>query len=129
MTNTLGLNNVNGGVIGNFTPITTTVDLAKKPELGAVGSHDLGITIPAGKFIVGAFIKNKENDLVGDGASVALVCGNADFIDATEVAGIKGSGIGGCFEGHYIEADTEVELEVSTADLTAGTLEIGILYM
>ena len=53
MTNTLGLNNVNGGVIGNFTPITTTIDLTKKPELGKVGAHDLGLTIPAGKFIVG----------------------------------------------------------------------------
>ena len=29
----------------------------------------------------------------------------------------------------YIEEDTEVELEVASADLTAGTLEIGILYM
>lgn len=33
MTNTLGLNNVIGGVIGNFTPVTTTINLAKNQNL------------------------------------------------------------------------------------------------
>ena len=95
----------------------------------AVGKLGLGIYAPAGSIIVGAFIKNKENDLAGAGASIALVCGNADLIDATEVAAVKASGVGGCFEGHYIEADTEIEIEVTDAAVTGGTLEVGILYM
>lgn len=115
-------------VEGGVGTLNTKVIKEVKAEV-PVGKLGLGIYVPAGSIVVGAFIKNKENDLVGDGASVALVCGNADFIDATEVAVLKGAGVGGCFEGHYIEANTEVELEVTTADLTAGTLEIGILYM
>jgi hypothetical protein len=109
---------------------TLNTKVIKKVKAEApVGKLGLGFYVPAGSIVVGAFIKNQKNDLVGDGATVALTCGNVDFIDATAVATIKGSGVGGCFEGHYIEADTEVELEVATAPLTDGTLEIGILYM
>lgn len=109
---------------------TLNTKVIKKVKAEApVGKLALGIYVPAGSIVVGAFIKNQKNDLVGANATIALTCGNSDFIDATAVATIKGSGIGGCFEGHYIEADTEVELEVAGGALTAGTLEIGILYM
>jgi hypothetical protein len=98
--------------------------------LAEVGKTGLGIKVPAGSIVVGAFIKNKKNDLVYEGApTVALVCGDADLIDATAVAELKGAGVGGCFEGHYIEEDTEVELEVAVADITDGTLSVGVLYM
>lgn len=115
-------------VEGGAGTLNTKVIKEVKAE-APVGKTGLGIYVPAGSIIVGAFVKNKQNDLIGDGATIALVCGNADLIDATGVAVIKGSGVGGCFEGHYIEADTEIELEVATADVTAGTLEIGVLYM
>lgn len=113
---------------GGIGTLNTKVIKEVKAE-ASVGKEGLGVYVPAGSIIVGAFIKNKENDLIGNGASIALVCGNADLIDATSVAVLKGTGVGGCFEGHYIEADTELEIEVTGANVTDGMLEIGILYM
>lgn len=115
-------------VEGGIGTLNTKIIKEVKAE-AEVGKLGLGVYVPAGSMVVGAFIKNKENDLIGDGASIALVCGNADFIDATTVASLKASGVGGCFEGHYIEVDTELELEVTGAPVTSGMLEIGILYM
>ena len=109
---------------------TLNTKVIKKVKAEApIGKLPLGIYVPAGSIVVGAFIKNQKNDLVGDDATIALTCGNLDFIDANNVATVKGSAVGGCFEGLYVEADTEVELEIANAPLTAGTLEIGILYM
>lgn len=114
-----------GGVIGNFTPKATLFDCKDTP----VGNTNVGIYVPAGKVVVGCVVKNKADDLVGAGASIAITCGNQDLINATEVGAIKGGCAGGCFEGVYAEADTEIQIEVTGGALTAGTLEVIVIYV
>lgn len=129
MTNTLGLNNVNGGVIGNFTPITTTIDLAKKPELGVVGAHDLGITIPAGKFIVGAFIKNPKGDLAEVEGTLTVTVDGQDEVTATAASALKGKGVAAiASEPYYLEEEANILLTVATAAVTEGTITVGVIY-
>lgn len=129
MTNTLGLNNVNGGVIGNFTPITTTVDLAKKPELGEVGAHDLGITIPAGKFIIGAFIKNPKGDLAEVEGTLTVTVDGQDEVTATAASALKGKGVAAiASEPYYLEEEANILLTVATAAVTEGTITVGVIY-
>lgn len=129
MTNTLGLNNVNGGVIGNFTPITTTVDLAKKPELGEVGAHDLGITIPAGKFIVGAFIKNPKGDLAEVAGTFTVTVDEQNEVPATAASALKGKGIAAiASEPYYLEEEANIFLTVATSAVTEGTITVGVIY-
>lgn len=129
MTNTLGLNNVNGGVIGNFTPITTTIDLAKKPELGAIGAHDLGLKIPAGKFIVGAFIKNPKGDLAEVEGTLTVTVDGQNEVDATAASALKGKGVAAISsEPYYLEEEANILLTVATAAITAGTITVGVIY-
>ena len=114
MTNTLGLNNVNGGVIGNFTPITTTIDLAKKPELGKVGAHDLGLTIPAGKFIAG---------------TLTVTVNGQNEVTATAASALKGKGVAAiAAEPKYLEADANIVLTVATSAIKEGTITVGVIY-
>lgn len=129
MTNTLGLNNVNGGVIGNFTPITTTIDLAKKPELGAIGAHDLGLKIPAGKFIVGAFIKNPKGDLAEVEGTLTVTIDGQNEVTATAASALKGKGVAAISaEPYYLEEEANILLTVATAAVTEGTITVGVIY-
>lgn len=125
----LGLDNVNGGVIGNFTPITTTIDLAKNPALGAIGVHNLGLTIPAGKFIVGAFIKNPKGDLAEVEGTLTVTIDAQNEVTATAASALKGKGVAAISaEPYYLDEDANVFLTVATAAVTAGTITVGVIY-
>lgn len=129
MTNTLGLNNVNGGVIGNFTPITTTIDLSKKPEIGKVGTHDLGLTIPAGKFIVGAFIRNPKGDLAEVAGTLTVTVDGQNEVTATAASALKGKGVAAiAAEPYCLEEDANIFLTVATSAITEGTITVGVIY-
>jgi hypothetical protein len=129
MTNTLGLNNVIGGVIGNFTPVTTTINLAKKPELGEVGAHDLGLTIPAGKFIVGAFIRNPKGDLEEVAGTLTVTIDGQNEVPATAASALKGKGVAAiASEPYYLEEDANIILTVATSAITEGTITVGVIY-
>lgn len=96
-----------------------------------VGDYPLGVTIPAGAIVIGAYIKNVENDLAGGGsATLALNAGTNALVSGATVATLKGKAKGGAIAtGVYVDADTELKLVVGTAALTGGTLEVGVLYM
>lgn len=127
MTN--GLTNVSGGVVGNLTPITITVDLTKEPALGTVGAHGLGVKIPAGKFILGAFIRNPKGDLAEVSGTLAVTIDSQGETEATAASALKGAGVAAwAAEPYYLEEEAEVTLTVATAAVTAGTITVGVIY-
>lgn len=121
---------VRGGVIGCFTPKEILIDIAEHPELGAVGDNGLGLKVPAGKFIYGAYVKNLADDLASDGsATVSVKVGANGVTAATAFATVKGSGVGALAAVPKINKDeVEVKLTVGTAALTAGKLAVGVIY-
>lgn len=121
---------VRGGVIGCFTPKEILIDIAEHPELGAVGTNKLGLKVPAGKFIYGAYVKNLADDLAADGsATVSVKVGANAVTAATAIATIKGAGVGALAAVPKIDkAEVEVALTIATANLTAGKLAVGVIY-
>ena len=130
MTNTLGLTSVNGGVVGNFTPIATTIDIADKPELGVVGANKLGIKVPAGKFLVGAYIKNTADDADAAGTgTLSVTVGDNALTTAKAVKDLKGTGLAAIKATPvFLTAETDVTLTVATAAVTKGTFTICVIY-
>lgn len=127
------LRNVSGGVVGHMTPVEITVDLAKNPELGTIGDHALGVTIPAGKFILGGYIKNLADDL-SDGASntatLQVKVGTTGVTTATAISTLKGDGLCAIDDAPALnEAAAALTLTVATADITAGKVTVGVIYM
>jgi hypothetical protein len=124
-----GLTNVRGGVVGNLTPVTITIDLAKEPELGTVGAHGLGFKIPAGKFVLGAFIRNPKEDLAEVAGTLAVTVDGQEETEATAASALKGKGVAAlAAEPYYLEEEAEVTLTVATANVTAGTITVGVIY-
>lgn len=120
------LRKINGGVVGGFTPISTVVTGALD-----VGSNASGIKIPAGKLVVGGYIKNLKNDLAGvSGATVGLKVGTDEIISATTIANLKGKQVA-TIDTSPTSVLTEKDLYVAiaTANITACTLEIGAFYI
>jgi len=120
------LRKVDGGVIGNFTPKNISIDANGV----LVGDLTTGLKVPAGKFIVGAYIKNMKNDLTAGGsATLAVKVGSAVILTATAIASVKGGGACIVVGSPVItSAISDVKLTVATANLTAGTLEVGVIY-
>ena len=117
-----------GGVIGCFTPVEVVVDIDEK--LGKVGNHEVGIKVPANKFVYGVYIKNDKDDLAGDAtAKIGVKVGaTAELADLT-VDGLKGKGKAKLVqEALYVDAEADVYLTVATANLTAGKINVGVIY-
>ena len=116
------------GVIGCFTPVEVVVNIDEK--LGKVGNHEVGIKVPANKFVYGVYIKNDKDDLAGDAtAKIGVNVGTtAELADLT-VAGLKGKGKAKLIaDALYVDAEADVYLTVATADLTAGKINVGVIY-
>ena len=123
------LRKVSGGVIGHFTPKEMVIDLAETPLKGAVGSNLIGMKIPAGKFIVGAYLKNLDNALAGTGATMGITVGSDAVLTGAALADVKGKGVGVIDATPAFEAyEADVKLVVGTAALTAGKLTVGVIY-
>ena len=117
-----------GGVIGCFTPVEVVVDIDE--NLGKVGNHEVGIKVPANKFVYGVYIKNDKDDLAGDAtAKIGVNVGaTAELADLT-VAGLKGKGKAKLIaDALYVDAEADVYLTVATAALTAGKINVGVIY-
>lgn len=117
-----------GGVIGCFTPIEVVVDIDE--ELGKVGDHEVGIKVPANKFVYGVYIKNDKDDLAGDAtAKISVKVGTTAELSDLTVAGLKGKGKAKLIaDALYVDAATDVYLTVTTAALTAGKINVGVIY-
>ena len=84
------LRKVSGGVVGHFTPKELVVDATKL----SVSANNIGLKVPANKFVYGAYIKNEANDLASDGeATVKVTVGTTDVISATGISNLKGKGV------------------------------------
>ena len=120
------LRKVSGGVIGHFTPKEITVDAAKL----AVSANNIGLKVPANKFVYGAYIKNEANDLASRGAAtVKVTVGSTDVISATGISDLKGKGVAVLDSSpDFASAEREVKLTVATAAYTAGKLIVGVIY-
>ena len=117
------LRHVSGGVIGHFTPKERTFDVKENLENYKQGNNTIGLRVPAGKFLVGAYIKNPKNDLAG--GNVGVKVGETVVVEASNVKGTGSAYI--LQQPLYLATATEVELAV-TADLTAGNLTVGVIY-
>ena len=120
------LRKVSGGVVGHFTPKELVVDATKL----AVSANNIGLKVPANKFVYGAYIKNKDNDLASDGeATVKVTIGATDVISATGITNLKGKGVAVLdATPDFATAEREVKLTVATATYTAGKLVVGVIY-
>ena len=120
------LRKVSGGVVGHFTPKELVVDAAKL----AVSANNIGLKVPANKFVYGAYIKNEANDLASGGAAtVKVTVGSTDVISATGISDLKGKGVAVLDASpDFAAAEREVKLTVATAAYTAGKLIVGVIY-
>jgi len=128
------LRKVSGGVIGHFTPKEIVIDIAENTAMGTAADHGLGMYIPKGKFVFGAYVRNIGSvDLTSSGsATVALKAGSTTIFGSTPVAKADLGANEGVAELKaapvYIGADSEVKLTIGTAAVTAGKLAIGVIY-
>jgi hypothetical protein len=120
------LRKVSGGVVGHFTPKEIAIDAAKL----AVSANNIGLKVPANKFVYGAYIKNEADDLASGGAAtVKVTVGSTDVISATGISDLKGKGVAVLDASpDFAAAEREVKLTVATAAYTAGKLIVGVIY-
>lgn len=120
------LRKVSGGVIGHLTPKELVVDATKL----AVSANNIGLKVPANKFVYGAYIKNEADDLASGGeATVKVTVGSTDVISATGISDLKGKGVAMLDTSpDFASAEREVKLTVATAEYTAGKLVVGVIY-
>ena len=127
------LRRISGGVVGQFTPKEVTIDIAKNPSLGETGDNGLGLFVPAGKFIYGAYIKAGDVGVTSSGsATLALKVGSTTVYGSTPVAKANLEAHEGVAElaaaPAFIADGGELQLTVATAAVTAGKLTIGVIY-
>ena len=142
------LRKVSGGVIGHFTPKEVEVDYT---ALASTGDKSIGLTVPAGKLIIGGYITNEADDVASSGSATLRLkavdydgSNDASFGNAAiGKAAIKGSGaycpiltdLGTSPEADNIPSavfttvKTDIVVTVATAGLTAGKLKVGVIYI
>ena len=117
------LRKVSGGVIGHFTPKERQINVENYLDKTKAGDNVIGLKVPAGRFVVGAYVKNPANDLVG--GNVGVKVGGTAVLAAGDV---KGTGLMAILEEPIFVAEaTDATLTVS-ADLTKGNLTVGVIY-
>lgn len=97
-----------------------------------VADNALGVMLPNGAVIRGAILRNMKNDLTGSGSATVQVKvgGTALGSAATAVSDIKGkSAVVTLDTPVVLTKDSEVSLDVAVGALTAGTLDVILLYV
>jgi len=107
------------------------VDLLFEGKDGiATGSVTTNHIIPAGKVILGVIYRNIENDLTAGASGTVLAnIGSTALGTAEDVADIKGTSVVQILATPVIATGDPVKLTVGTAGITAGTLDVVILYV
>lgn len=97
----------------------------------AVATHSTGHKIPVGKVILGIIYRNIENDLTSSSGTVLAKMGTTALGTAEATADIKGTSVVQMLATPVVvtSATQEVNLTVATGALTAGTLDVVILYV
>lgn len=104
---------------------------------GATGDIGLGLTVPSGSLILGAYINVTTALTSGGAATVALKSeGAADINDADAISGAPWSTTGWKAADLSVgstpielTADREITATVATAALTAGVFEVVVLFL
>lgn len=96
-----------------------------------VGDNSLATMLPNCAVVRGAILRNTRNDLEGASATVQIkVGGTALGTAATSVSAIKGKSVVVELEDPVIlTADSDVVLTVAGGALTAGSLDVILLYV
>ena len=109
------------------------VDLLINGKNGiATGTIATGHKIPAGKVIIGVIYRNVEDNLTaGASGTVLAQMGSTSLGSAQAVASIKGTALAVMLDSPVVVTSSteEVKLTVGTAAITAGTLDVVILYV
>lgn len=104
---------------------------------GSQGDIGLGLTVPSGSLILGAYINVTTVPTSGGAATIALKSeGAADINDADAISGAPWSTTGWKAADLSVgsapielTADREINATVGTADLTAGVFEVVVLFL
>lgn len=127
-----------GGVVGAFTPKEIECSLVTS----ATGDITTGLKVPAGKIIIGAYIKNLKDDVASAGSATAQIkIGSTSIGTAIAKANLKGTCVYVPITT-YVSADkdtqpssivtsaeTDVKVTVGTAVFSAGEVTVGVLYL
>ena len=107
------------------------VDLLFEGKDGiATGSVTTNHILPAGKVILGVIYRNIENDLTAGASGTVLAnIGSTALGTAEAVADVKGTSVAQILATPVIATGDPVKLTVGTAGITAGTLDVVILYV
>ena len=102
----------------------------------AIGDHELQFPIPKGKVVTAVILRNLKDDLASSGAAtVAVKLGATTLVSATGISSIKGTSVYEPYmnadepSGLVLTEDTPVTVTVATAPLTAGNLDVVVLYV
>lgn len=102
----------------------------------AVGDHALQFAIPKGKVVTGVILRNMKDDLASSGAAtVAVKLGATTVAAATAISSIKGTSLYFPYmqtdepAGLVMTDDTPITVTVAVAPLTAGNLDVVVLYI
>lgn len=107
------------------------VDLLFEGKDGiATGTVTTTHIIPAGKVILGVIYRNIEDDLTAGASGTVLAnIGSTALGTAEAVADVKGTSVVQILSTPVIATGDPVKLTVGTAGITAGTLDVVILYV
>lgn len=97
-----------------------------------IGDNELQFVVPAGKVIYGAILRNTRNDLTASGAGTVQikVGGTALGSAPTNVSDIKGKAVAVALDAQVpVNTASVVKLAVATGALTAGSLDVVLLYV
>lgn len=127
-----------GGVVGCFTPKEIVCSIVSS----ATGDIATGLKVPAGKLIIGAYIKNLKDDVASSGSATAQIkIGSTSIGSEIAKADLKGKAVYvpvTTYDGTNKDtapsaiattAETEVKVTVGTAVFTAGECTVGVLYI
>lgn len=92
---------------------------------------DLTDALPKNKIILGGYLVNKANDLVGGTTTIAFTIGATSLVAATAVSALKGAIKGELLDAPVIQKDTDVvKLAIVAGDTAVGgKLVAKVLYM
>ena len=107
------------------------VDLLFEGKDGiATGDVTTNHIIPKGKVILGVIYRNVEDDLTaGASGTVLAYNGSTALGSAQAVTNIKGTSKAIILDSPVVASGDPVKLTVGTAGITAGTLDVVILYV
>lgn len=99
---------------------------------GAVGSITFGRLLPAGAVVTRVFADELTNVTSGGSATIQLKAGSTNLTGATAIAsfsGLTAPALDGSAAAIKLSADSELQIAIATAALTAGKVRFFVEYI